>query len=146
VIARETLGALRESHWTEDLMNMKYAAAISMFVGLVIGAIGTQTLRAEANLPVYFVAENEVTNKDGYIKEYAPLARKSIKEHGGRVIAAGSATPFAGAPPKSRVVILVWDSMDQLQKWFDSPQYKNARQIGEKYAKFRNYAIPSLKR
>jgi uncharacterized protein (DUF1330 family) len=34
--------------------------------------------------------------------------------------------------------------MEQLQEWFNSPDYKEARKVGEKYAKFRNYAIPGV--
>jgi hypothetical protein len=34
--------------------------------------------------------------------------------------------------------------MEQLQEWFNSPDYRAARKIGEKYAKFRNYAISGV--
>lgn len=116
----------------------------SMLTGIAIGAFVVQTLYAQAKSPVYFIAENDVTDPQGYKTEYLPLAQASITRHGGRYLAAGSATAFAGEPPKSRVVIHVWDSMEQLQAWFDSPDYKEARKIGERYAKFRNYAIPGV--
>jgi uncharacterized protein (DUF1330 family) len=90
----------------------------------------------------YFVhGENDVADPEGYKTEYLPAAQASIKAHGGRYLAAGTATAFAGEPPKSRVVIHVWDSMEQLQ---GSQEYKEARKIGEKYAKFRNFAIPGV--
>jgi uncharacterized protein (DUF1330 family) len=125
-------------------MRAYFAAMALMLVGIVIGAVAVQNLHAQAKPPVYFIAENDVTDSDGYKTEYLPLAQASIKAHGGRYLAAGSATPFAGDPPKSRVVIHVWDSMEQLQAWFNSPDYREARKIGEKYAKFRNYAIPGI--
>jgi uncharacterized protein (DUF1330 family) len=31
--------------------------------------------------------------------------------------------------------------MEQLKTWFNSPAYREARKIGDKYAKFRTYAI-----
>jgi uncharacterized protein (DUF1330 family) len=34
--------------------------------------------------------------------------------------------------------------MEQLEGWFNSPEYRKAREIGEKYAKYRNYAIPGV--
>ena len=34
--------------------------------------------------------------------------------------------------------------MDKLNGWFNSPEYKEARAIGLKYAKYRNYAIPGV--
>jgi len=118
--------------------------ALSMIAGIAVGAFGIQTLHSQAKTPVYFVAENDVTDPEGYKTEYLPLAQASIKSYGGHYLAAGTATSFAGEPPKSRVVIHVWESMEQLQNWFNSPEYKQARKIGEKYAKFRNYAIPGI--
>ena len=125
-------------------MKTRYTVALAMFAGIGVGAAAVQPLHAQTKPPVYFIAENDVTNPEGYKKEYLPLAQPTIKAHGGRYLAAGNATPFAGDPPKSRVVILVWDSMEQLQGWFNSPEYKKARAVGEKHAKYRNYAIPGV--
>ena len=125
-------------------MRAHYAAAASMLVGIAIGAVAIESLHGQAKPPVYFIAENDVTGPEGYQTEYLPLAQASIKAHGGRYLAAGTATSFAGEPPKSRVVIQVWNSMEELQEWFNSPEYKAARRIGEKYARFRNYAIPGV--
>jgi uncharacterized protein (DUF1330 family) len=125
-------------------MRVRYAAVASMFAGIAIGAVALESLHAQAKAPVYFIAENDVTDPEGYKTEYLPLAQASIKAHGGRYLAAGTATSFAGEPPKSRVVIHVWESMEQLQEWFNSPDYRAARSIGKKYAKFRNYAISGV--
>ena len=125
-------------------MRAHYAAMASMLAGMAIGAVGVQSLNAQGNPPIYFIAENDVTDPEGYRTEYVPRAQASIKAHGGRYLAAGTAVSFAGDPPKSRVVIHVWESMDQLQRWFNSPDYLEVRKIGEKYAKFRNFAIPGV--
>jgi uncharacterized protein (DUF1330 family) len=125
-------------------MRAHYAAVASMLGGMAIGAVAVQSLYAQANPPVYFIAENDVTDPEGYKTEYLPLAQASIKAHGGRYLAAGTAVSFAGDPPKSRVVIHVWESMDHVQRWFNSPDYREARKVGEKYAKFRNYVIPGV--
>ena len=125
-------------------MRAHYAAMASMLAGMAIGAVGVEHLHAQANSPVYFIAENDVTDPEGYRTEYLPIAQASIKAHGGRYLAAGTAVSFAGDAPKSGVVIHVWESMDQLQGWFNSADYREARKIGEKYAKFRNFAIPSV--
>ena len=134
----------RKGRFDEETMRTHYTVMVSMLAGVAIGAVTIEGLYAQAKPPVYFVAENDVTDPAGYKTEYLPLAQASIRAHGGRYLAAGAATAFAGEPPKSRVVIHVWDSMEQLQGWFNSADYKDARQIGEKYAKFRNYAIPGV--
>jgi uncharacterized protein (DUF1330 family) len=122
-------------------MKTLHVIGLSLLAGVAIGAAAIQTIHAQAKPPVYFIAENELTNPEGYRKEYLPGAQAAIKAHGGRYLAAGTATAFAGDPPKGRVVILAWDSIEQVRGWFNDPEYKKARAIGEKYAKFRNYAI-----
>ena len=72
-----------------------------------------------------------------------PLA--SIKAHGGVYFAAGAGTVVDGDLPKGRMVIIRWDSMDQLLAWRHSPEYEAARKIGEKYAKFNVAAVEAVK-
>lgn len=120
------------------------AVVIALALGAVAGGAAVHSLGAEAKPPVYFVAENDVVDAEGYRKEYLPLAKASIQAHGGKYLAAGIATPFAGEPPKSRVVILVWESQEQLQQWFQSSEYRQARAVGEKYARYRNYAVAGV--
>lgn len=116
-----------------------------MLAGIGIGAAGGQGLHAQAKLPVYMIGNNEVTNQEGYATEYLPPAQASIKAHGGRYIAAGKGTAIDGEPPKGRVVILRWDSMEQLLAWRHSPEYEKARKIGENYAKYNVIAVEGVK-
>jgi uncharacterized protein (DUF1330 family) len=125
-------------------MKTHYTVALGMIAGIAVGAVAVQTLHAQAKPPVYFVAENNVTNPDGYKNEFLSLAGPSIKAHGGRYLAAGSATGLSGDAPKSRVVIIVWDSMEQVEGWYKSPEYQKVLQIGAKYAVFREYVVPGL--
>jgi uncharacterized protein (DUF1330 family) len=53
-------------------------------------------------------------------------------------------TSLEGDPPKSRVAIQVWDSLEQAQAWRNSADYKAARMIGDKYAKFRAFTVEGL--
>ena len=41
------------------------------------------------------------------MKDYSPLAQKTIRDGGGRIVAAGRATQFEEEPPKPRVVVLM---------------------------------------
>jgi hypothetical protein len=54
-----------------------------------MGGAAVETLHAQAKPPIYMVAVNEVSNQDGYAKEYLPAAQKTIKDHGGVYVAAG---------------------------------------------------------
>ncbi len=126
-------------------MKTYFTAAIAMIAGFGLGAVATQGLNAQGKPLVYTVTEIEITNLDAYVKDYAPLAQASIKTSGGKLLAAGQKiTALEGPPPKSRVAIQTWDSVEAAQKWRDSADYKKAREIGDKYAKFRAYAIEGL--
>ncbi len=119
------------------------ALALAVLTGVVAGTIG-EALYAQAKVPVYMIANNEVTNQEGYTKEYLPKAQAAIKQYGGVYIAAGKGTAIDGEPPKGHVVILRWDSLDQLMKWRHSPEYEAARKIGEKYAKYNVIAVDGV--
>jgi uncharacterized protein (DUF1330 family) len=85
-----------------------------------------------------------VTNQDGFTKEYVPLAVKALTESGNKVVARGGKTAtLEGSPPK-RIVINSFDNLDQAVAAYNSPAYKEARKIGNKYATFRIYAVEEL--
>jgi uncharacterized protein (DUF1330 family) len=115
----------------------------ALLAGVVIGAIG-HSVQAQSKPPVYMIGNIEVTNEDAYSKEYLPLARKSILEHGGVYVAAGKGIALDGEKPKGRVVILRWESMEKLMAWFNSPDYQAAHKIGEKYAKYNRMAVDGV--
>jgi uncharacterized protein (DUF1330 family) len=126
-------------------MKAQYSVPLAMLAGIGIGAAAVQTLHAQANPPVYYIAEIDVKDVDAYTKEFAPKAQATIKAAGGRLLAAGQkVTAFEGDPPKPRVAIQVWDSLEKIQAWRNSGEYKEARKIGDKYATFRAFAIEGL--
>ena len=132
-------------------MRSNYKFAVAVTAGVAIGALAVQGLHAQAKPPVYFVAEIDVTNPDAYAKEYAPKAQAIIKAAGGRFLAVGGSaattgtvTALDGDAPK-RVVVQVWESMEKIQAWRANPEYVELRKVGEKYAKFRSFAVDGVK-
>ena len=126
-------------------MKTQYTAALAIIAGFGLGAVAVEGLHAQAKPPVYYIAEIEVTNLDAYRKDYAPKAQALIKKHGGRFLAAGEkVTAIEGQPPKTRVALQVWDSMEKIQAWRNSAELKELRKIGDKYAKFRAYTVEGL--
>jgi uncharacterized protein (DUF1330 family) len=126
-------------------MKTRFAAALSMLVGAALGGAAIQVLHAQAKPPVYMIAINELSDPDGYSKEYVSPAQKTVKDHGGEYLAAGPGTQIAGNLPHGPVVILRWDSMEALEAWRNSPEFQAALKIGEKYAKFNIVAVNGAK-
>ena len=127
-------------------MKTRYTVTLAVLAGFGLGAVAVQGLHAQgAKPPIYFIAEVDVTNIDAYTKEYAPKAQALLKASGGRILAAGQkVTAIEGAPPKPRVAVQVWDSMEKIQAWRNSAEYKEHRKVGDKYAKFRSFTIEGL--
>ena len=126
-------------------MKTGFTSALSMLVGAVLGGAAIQGLHAQAKPPVYMIAINEVSDQEGYAKEYVSPAQKTVKDHGGEYLAAGPGTQLAGNLPHGPVVILRWASMEALEGWRNSPEFQAALKIGEKYAKFNIVAVSGVK-
>jgi uncharacterized protein (DUF1330 family) len=117
---------------------------IALFAGAAIGGLVVHGLHAQAKPPVYSISEIDISNPDAYAKEFVPVAQAALKAGGGRLLAGGKATTIVGEPPKSRVTIWVYDSMEKLQASRSSAEYKEALKIGDKYAKFRTFAVEGV--
>src|SRR5712664_2489518 len=129
----------------EFRMRARYAVGIAVVVGFGLGAAAVESLHAQAKPPVYYIVEIDVTNPAAYAKEYVPRASAGTKASGGRALAQGGrVTVLEGQPPKGRVIVQAWDSIEKLQAWRNSKEFKELRKIGEKYATFRSYAVEGV--
>lgn len=129
-------------------MRRGYMLALAMLASFGIGAAALEGLNAQARPAIYYVVEVDVTNPDAYAREFAPQAQAIIKAAGGRFLAIGGAgatgakavNAIEGEPPK-RVVIMAWDSMEQIHAWWTNPEYIALRKVGDKYARFRSFSV-----
>ena len=126
-------------------MKTHVTIALSLLAGAALGAGTVGGLYAQATPPIYVVAEIDVTNVEAYTRDYAPKAQALIKSMGGRILAAGQkVTSFEGDPPKTRVAVQVWPSMDKVQAWQKSAELKELRATVKDSAKFRVFAVEGL--
>ncbi len=126
-------------------MKTRYTVALSILAGVAVGAAAVQALHAQAKPPAYVVAEIDVTNLGPYDKEYVPPAAKAIADGGGKyIVRGGESAAFYGEPPKPRIAIMAFESMEKARAAFNSTAYKEAKKVGDKYAKFRVYAVEGL--
>ena len=124
-------------------MKINRTLVLALMAGAALGAGVTSMLHAQARPQAYVVGEIEITNPEGFSKEFSPLARKALaKAPGYRALVLGGKTALIeGAPPKGRVIINVFDNLDAAVQAYTSPDFKAAKQIGDKYATFRTYAV-----
>jgi uncharacterized protein (DUF1330 family) len=126
-------------------MRTRTAVSLALAAGFGLGAIAIEGLHAQAKPPIYYIAEIDVHNADGYMNDYAPKAQAVIRKSGGRILAASnSPRSIEGQPPKGRVVVQQWDSIEQIMAYRNSEEFKQVRQIGNKYATFRAFALEGM--
>ena len=126
-------------------MKTQYTLALAVAFGFAAGAVAVHGLHAQAKLPAFSISEIEVTNADSFNTEFSPLAQKALAAYGAKALARGGKTAsLYGDAPKVRIVINAFDSLDQAVAAFNSKAYKDAKAIGDKYGKFRIYAVEGL--
>jgi uncharacterized protein (DUF1330 family) len=125
-------------------MKTHYTVAFAMLAGFGLGTIAVQGLHAQASAPVYSVAEVDIVDQAAY-STYVPKAQAAIKASGGKfLVAGGKITAVEGEPPKSRVVIQQWDSLEKYQAYRNSPAFKDLLPLREKVAKWRTYVVEAV--
>jgi uncharacterized protein (DUF1330 family) len=125
-------------------MKVRYTVALAMFASFGLGAAAVQGLHAQAKPPVYSVAEIDILDQAAY-STYVPKAQAAIKEAGGRILAAGgTVTTIEGDPPKSRVVIQQWDSLEKYQAYRNSAVFKDLLPLRKKVANWHTFVVEGV--
>jgi uncharacterized protein (DUF1330 family) len=126
-------------------METHIKVALGVLAGFGLGAVAVQGLHAQAKPPAYVISEIDVTNPDAYAKEYVPLANKALADSGQKRLASGGKTiALAGAPPASRIVVSMFDSLEKAEAAYTSMAYLEARKIGDQYGKLRIFAVEGM--
>lgn len=104
------------------------AAAVLMTIG-GISTAHAQTAEETKPAPAYYIASFEVTN-DEALAPYSQGVPATVEQYGGRfLVRRGELAPKEGEAPKSRVIVIQFDSMEKALAWYDSPEYSALRPI-----------------
>ena len=124
-------------------MKPTWVIAFSIIAGMALGGGLVEALYAHGKPQAYVVGEINVTDPEGFAKDFSPLARKALAEAPGyrALVLGGKAVAIEGPVPKTRVVINVFDNLDAAVQAYNSPGFKAAKKIGDKYATFRTFAV-----
>ena len=78
-------------------------------------------------MSAYMLVDCEVTDPKRY-EDYKRLAQAAVAQYGGRYIARGGETVvLEGTWQPKRVVVLEFPDLESARRFYDSPEYKNAR-------------------
>jgi uncharacterized protein (DUF1330 family) len=91
-----------------------FTVALSMLVGVAVGAVAIEGLHAQSMPKAYVVTEVEVINQEAQ-NAYLPKVGEVIKSTGGTFLArGGKIVALEGEAPK-RVTIVAYDSLEKAQ-------------------------------
>ena len=123
---------------------LKFTTAV--VCGVLIGGGAIELLHAQANPPAFVVAEITVKDEAGYNNNFLKPAQKTISDHGGKYLAGGynKTLSLSGSEPPNRVVLLQFANMDAIKAWRKEGEADLENDVGEKYARFRAYAIEGV--
>jgi len=125
-------------------MKTRTSIALAVIAGFGLGAVSIHTLYAQAKPPVFTVVEIDVSNVDGYNKEYVPMAQKLLRQKGAKILVGTNTVVALEGRPAKRLAVHQWESMEKAKAWHDSKEYKENRKVGNKYAKFRILAAEGV--
>jgi uncharacterized protein (DUF1330 family) len=75
----------------------------------------------------YILADVEVTNTEQYA-EYRKLSSAAFEVHGVKPLARGGATERLEGRQPGRIVVLPFESMAAAKAFYESPEYRKARE------------------
>ena len=86
-------------------------------------------------MSAYIITDIEITDPAAY-EEYKKQSPVSLAQYGGRFIARGPEPEvLEGDWKPGRVVILEFDSAEQARAWWNSPEYRDARDLRQRVSR-----------
>jgi uncharacterized protein (DUF1330 family) len=112
---------------------------------MVVGLVGGTFLHAQTAVPpAYLVAQVQVTDPDTF-KQYLAALPGTMAPYKVRTLARANAVPLdSSTPPAGNLVVLAFNSMDDLKAWWNSAAYQAIIPLREKSAKTRIYAVQGM--
>ncbi len=85
-------------------------------------------------MPAYAIADITIDDLETY-KGYQALTPATIEKYGGRFkVRGGDHELIEGDWQPGRIVVLEFDDMEALKRWYYSPEYTEAREIRQRAA------------
>lgn len=95
-------------------------------------------------MPAYLIVDMEVTDPEQF-EEYRKLAPAAVQKYGAKYLARGGRFEvLEGDWTPSRVTVLEFESLEQAKEWWDSPEYRKAREARRNAAKVSMIAVEGM--
>jgi uncharacterized protein (DUF1330 family) len=125
-------------------MRQTMRRAITLLIGVAIGIGTVSALQAQAvKKPAFFIADIDITDPAAF-QAYAAKVPDTLKPYNARVIVRGKPLPKEGAAPQGTIVVIAFDSLADLEKWYSTPPYNALIPERQKASKAQVYMVEGL--
>jgi uncharacterized protein (DUF1330 family) len=123
----------------------RLATVLAAGVVLIVAANVISVARNAGQPPrAYLLVQVDVSNAERYA-EYTKVSPGVIAKYGGRFLARGGRTAtLEGPPAKGRVVVIEFPNFDAAERFYNSPEYAEARKIRDGAASAQIIAVEGL--
>jgi uncharacterized protein (DUF1330 family) len=95
-------------------------------------------------MPAYVIAETDINNPEQY-ERYRAVVPATLETYGGRfLVRGGEHIVLEGEWQPTRLVVIEFDDLDAVRRWWDSPEYQEAKQVREGAATMRVVAVQGV--
>src|SRR5881409_688880 len=95
-------------------------------------------------MPAYVIVETDISDLERY-DEYRAASPASVAAGGGRfVVRGGELAVLEGDWSPTRLVVLEFPDLESAKRWYDSPEYEEAKRLREGAANLRMVAVQGL--
>jgi uncharacterized protein (DUF1330 family) len=95
-------------------------------------------------MAAYVIVEIETT-EPGLMAEYRALAAPTVAAFGGRYLARGGRTDvLEGDRRPERVVVLEFESLERARAWWESEEYRGARELRQRAGRTTMIAVEGV--
>jgi len=95
-------------------------------------------------MPAYVIVETDVRDAEQY-EHYKAASPGAIAAGGGRfVVRGGEIAVLEGDWRPGRLVVLEFEDLDAAKRWYDSPEYRDAKRLREGAATLHMVAVEGL--
>jgi uncharacterized protein (DUF1330 family) len=92
-------------------------------------------------MPAYVIVETDVHDPEQY-EQYKAASPAAVAGGGGRfLVRGGELAVLEGDWEPTRLVVLEFEDLDAVKRWYDSPEYQAAKQLREGAANLRMVAV-----
>jgi uncharacterized protein (DUF1330 family) len=126
-------------------MKTNHKLALAVLASVSVGAAGDRAIHAQQvkTAPAYLISEADTIKNLTAIKEYGGKVPETLVPFDGHyhfIVSGGKPQGLDGEAPQG-IVVIAFDSVEQLRAWYDSPAYQAIKPLRQSAVKGRMFLV-----